>query len=162
MRLRCVNGYRLVIAAALAGAAFLSPLWAQDIVESVRQEVGASGNVTQTPSPAPENNNEEEFFGFSDFFMPAFPRPEETPKVVTSELAEEENVGVALPAMDVTGIVWGTKQPRAIIDQKVYGEGDVVEGTQAEILKINSDGILFKVKTKEFLMKRSELQKSEG
>jgi hypothetical protein len=59
--------------------------------------------------------------------------------------------------MTVTGIVWGTKQPRAIIDGEVYGEGDIVANTEATIKKIDEAGILFLYKKKEFLMKRSKL-----
>ncbi|MFH0801948.1 MAG: hypothetical protein V2A78_06115 [bacterium] len=52
----------------------------------------------------------------------------------------------------VTGIVWGSAKPKAIINGDVVGKGDVVNG--AEIIDISKEGILFKYNDKEYLMKR--------
>jgi hypothetical protein len=52
------------------------------------------------------------------------------------------------------------KQPRAIINSEVYGEGDIVKDTEAQVKKISEEGILFLYKNKEFLMKRSQLDRA--
>jgi hypothetical protein len=103
------------------------------------------------------NTEEDDFARFTDFFIPVKPVKEVVEPVYTNQEDEEANANVALPSMTVTGIVWGTKQPRAIIDGEVYGEGDTVANTEAQIKKINDEGILFLYKKKEFLMKRSKL-----
>jgi len=41
--------------------------------------------------------------------------------------------------LKVQGIIWGTKMPQAIINDKVYIVGDLIEG--AEILSIDKQGI---------------------
>ena len=153
---------------ALACALFVSAAGgalAADIAEMAKEAIGASEQpaAEETASPVAEDEADKEFVGFSDFFMPAIPEMEEAPMPMGGGMfGGEDNANVTLPAMAVTGIVWGTKQPRAIIDGQVYGEGDVVGTTEAEILKINADGILFMYKNKEFLMKRSELVRTEG
>jgi hypothetical protein len=58
-------------------------------------------------------------------------------------------------SLKVTGIVWGGDKPKAIIDDKIYGKGDVVN--EAEIISITKEGILFKYYDKEYLMKREGL-----
>ncbi len=44
-----------------------------------------------------------------------------------------------LPEMDVQGLIWGGNFPQAIINNKVYVVGDLIEG--AEILSIDKKGI---------------------
>ncbi|MCM8779630.1 MAG: general secretion pathway protein GspB [Candidatus Omnitrophica bacterium] len=44
-----------------------------------------------------------------------------------------------LPQFKIEGYVWGSSLPQAIIDGKVYSEGDVIQG--AKIMKIDKDGI---------------------
>jgi hypothetical protein len=108
-------------------------------------------------SPAIGNAEEDEFARFTDFFIPVMPVKEVVEPVQTNQEEEAASINVTLPSMTVTGIVWGTKQPRAIIDGEVYGEGDIVANTEAKIKKIDEAGILFLYKKKEFLMKRSKL-----
>jgi len=55
-------------------------------------------------------------------------------------------------SLRVTGSVWGNNMPKAIINDQVKGIGDVVN--EAEILNITKEGILFKFKDKQYLMKR--------
>ena len=45
-----------------------------------------------------------------------------------------------LPPLRIQGIVWGGTEPKAIIDNQVYGVHDVVAG--AQILQIDGDGVL--------------------
>jgi len=46
-----------------------------------------------------------------------------------------------LPQFKIQGFIWGSSLPQAIIDGKVYGVGDVVDG--AQIIQINKEGITF-------------------
>ncbi len=135
------------------------PVFAADIMAMAKEAIGTSSeNGTGQAPKAVQNVEEEEFSGFVDFFQPAVPKGEALP-VHISEGAKQEDANVTLPAMTVTGIVWGTKQPRAIINSEVYGEGDIVKDTEAQVKKISEEGILFLYKNKEFLMKRSQLDR---
>ena len=89
-----------------------------------------SGAVSSVSPPSPA--------GFSSLGEPALP--------------EEKEEKFDYSALKVSGFVWGTDKPKAIIDDKVVGKGDVVK--DAEILNISKEGILFKYKGKEYLMKR--------
>lgn len=44
-----------------------------------------------------------------------------------------------LPKMDVQGLIWGGNFPQAIINNKVYKAGDIIDG--AQIKEIAKDGI---------------------
>ena len=61
------------------------------------------------------------------------------------------------PAFDpklfkVTGIVWGIEKARAIINGGIVGVGDKVH--DAEIIRIDRDGILLRFQGDEYLLKR--------
>jgi len=58
---------------------------------------------------------------------------------------------VLLPSMRINGIVWGGNVPAAIIDNKVYREGDSIK--DAKVVKIVKEGVWFLYKEKDFLMK---------
>lgn len=136
------------------------PVFAADIMAMAKEAIGTSSeNGAEQAPKAVQNVEEEEFSGFTDFFQPAVPKGEALP-ANTSEGVKREDANVTLPAMTVTGIVWGTKQPRAIINSEVYGEGDIVKDTEAQVKKISEEGILFLYKNKEFLMKRSQLDRA--
>ncbi len=49
---------------------------------------------------------------------------------------------LVLPKMSVTGLIFKTKQPQAIINGQVVGVGDIV--ARAKVLKIKEGGIIFK------------------
>jgi len=58
--------------------------------------------------------------------------------------APQENLGLTKPGLDlgmlkVQGIIWGSKTPQAIINNKVFKIGDLIEG--AEIVSIEKKGI---------------------
>lgn len=46
---------------------------------------------------------------------------------------------VQLPPLEVQGIIWGERDPRAIVNNRVVGKGDFVEGV--EVLEISQKGI---------------------
>jgi len=135
-----------------------APVKAADVDAAVKEAIAPppAEGVEQTPKPV-GNVEEDEFSKFTDFFRPVMPVKEVVAPVETSEDEDQQNANITLPVMTVTGIVWGTKQPRAIINGEIFGEGDIVTNTEAQVKRINEAGILFLYKKKEFLMKRSQL-----
>ena len=121
----------------------------------------AAANV-QAPEPKQESNEEagpvedEEFDQFNDPFEPApateLPK-EKAPEPVPETIIPKE---IAPPTLTIRGAVWGVKPNKAIINDKIYGEGDTIEGTEAKILRIDESGILYEYQDKRFLLKRSQ------
>ncbi|MFA5039530.1 MAG: hypothetical protein WC732_07620 [Candidatus Omnitrophota bacterium] len=125
--------------------------------------MGNFSAFSQEAEEAPEDSQQEapeqepEFLNFSDPFEPSLPALQpEMPQEVLEEGPDEPQGEIVPPALTVKGTVWGTKQPRAIINDGIYGEGDMIAGTDARVLRINETGILYEYQTKKFLMKRSE------
>lgn len=146
-----LNKFFCPVAAAFAACVVLplncASVWAEDISNAEKSDVVDNSIKAQNA----EAEEEDEFSGFDD----GFPEEDDTPvpAAVTQAQAEEESV--TPPAFTVTGIVWGTDRPQAIINDGIYGEGDIIEGTEAKIKKIDEEGILFEFKEKEFLKKRA-------
>jgi len=65
---------------------------------------------------------------------------------VSSE-GQKVNETVELPALTVQGVIWGTKKPQVIINNKVLREGDMLDDVQ--VLEIKGTGItvLYKNRT---------------
>jgi hypothetical protein len=63
----------------------------------------------------------------------------EEPKKVPEKEAELPKPVLDLSTLNVQGIIWGVKNPQAIINDKVLTIGDLIEG--AEILSIDKKGI---------------------
>lgn len=63
--------------------------------------------------------------------------------VKAPEKAKEPPKEIILPTFQVSGIVWGKYQPRAIIDNQVHSVGDNIKG--AKILDITKTGVLMVV-----------------
>lgn len=105
------------------------------------------------PSEAPK----EEILNFKDPFQTYLPFKKvlkELPQIPETTIAGTDKDKFDYSSLDVTGIVWGTDKPKAIINDEVFGIGDTVEG--AEILNISKEGILLKYKDEEYLMKREK------
>lgn len=112
------------------------------------------------PSVAPK----EEALDFKDPFQAYFPFTmkkvsKELPQTPETKIKKDEKDKFDPSSLDVTGIVWGTDKPKAIINDEVLGVGALVEG--AEILNISKEGILLKYKDEEYLIKRGK-EKTEG
>ena len=73
----------------------------------------------------------------------------------TEELGED----VTLPKLNLQGMVWSSQRPQAIIDNKVYDVGDVIEigsGEAKEEIKINDidrDGLHLRYKGMKFIVR---------
>lgn len=48
---------------------------------------------------------------------------------------------VSLPRLEVQGVIWSERNPRAIVNNRVVGKGDFVEGV--EILEVSQKGVRF-------------------
>lgn len=59
-------------------------------------------------------------------------------------------VPVAPPAMAITGIVWGSQKPMAIINGRLVGIGDVVG--DAEIVAVERGAVRVRVQGQEFVL----------
>ncbi len=108
-----------------------------------------------------EEEDEKGFFDFRDPFISGLPKEVET-KIVAMpaqtseagyeavELAPEE---FDYSSLSVTGLLWGSDKPKAIINNDIFGIGSVING--ATIVQIDAKGILFEYNGKQFLLQRS-------
>jgi hypothetical protein len=102
-------------------------------------------------------DSEDELADTRDPFVSSLPIKSETKVVPLS--TEGQNPSQPGPgeafdyaSLKITGVVWGSDKPNAIINDDVVGVGSVVNG--AEIMAINADGILFRYKDQNYFMKR--------
>ena len=69
----------------------------------------------------------------------------------------EADEDITLPTLTFQGMVWNSKRPQAIINNKVYDIGDTIMlGTDEygiEVKDIAKDGIILKYKRKEFIVR---------
>jgi len=100
----------------------------------------------------PQNNiplrNKVEFPDeiFKDPFKSVLPEIQKTATVVQEEYKEE----VALPVVNIQGLIWGGKEPLAIINNKVYKVGDLIE--DIKIINIEKEGVSVIYRGKNFVL----------
>ena len=122
-------------------------------------EIKTPAEETKAEPQEASPKTEEGAADLKDPFISFLPskQKEVTPEISTQEqgpqAGEEEKFDYS--SLNVTGLVWGTEKPKAIINGEVVGIGDVIN--EAEILNISDEGILFKYKDKEYLRKRQSL-----
>ena len=58
------------------------------------------------------------------------------------------------------GIVWGSYKPKAVINNKIYSIGDILD--EAEIIKIDKEGVVLKLEDKEYVIARKNLSLAEN
>lgn len=105
----------------------------------------ASGQVGEGVVKARQSASAEPGYrahGFRDPFKSYLPKPR--PPVAASpgvERAPDMRAAPVSPPPDLhlEGVLWGGPEPKAIIDQEVYGLGDVVQG--ATITAIGPEGV---------------------
>ncbi len=136
------------------GLLALSPgrAWAQE----------ASSVPPQAAPPKAEEAEEEVpevDFSFRDPFQSFLPvhvaqrgEMEEPDWMRQEELIPEEEV-LDLSQFTVTGLVWGLDEARAIIDDQILAVGDTIR--EAQILRIDREGILFDFHGREYLLERN-------
>ena len=124
-------------------------------VEKPVENVALQGTLQDKTQDVGQDNEEESvknpFKPYTSFNEEA--SVAETP-VVNSEETPKQTVENKFDysSLKVTGTVWGNDKPKAIINDKVVGIGDVVD--DAKIINITKDGILFEYKDKQYLMNR--------
>jgi len=62
----------------------------------------------------------------------------------------DEDLKGGPPALSVTGVLWGSKVPQAIINGKVVKAGDVIQN--AEIIAIDKEGVTVRYGDQEYLI----------
>jgi hypothetical protein len=68
--------------------------------------------------------------------------------------AGEESEKITLPAMTFQGMVWNSKRPQVIIDNKVYDAGDTIMKEDGVLVEsIEKDGIHLRFKGREFIVR---------
>ena len=70
----------------------------------------------------------------------------EVPKPVkgqTSDLSRKIEKEVPLPKLTVTGVIWNSKRPQAIINQNVVDVGDDIEGVKIMGIRKTAIDVLF-------------------
>jgi hypothetical protein len=77
---------------------------------------------------------------YKDPFIPLLPGE---PGVTTTVTREGELVP---PDITIEGILWGSNRPQAIIDGDVYGMGDDLLTVDAQVIRIEKDGIVISYK----------------
>ncbi len=157
--------------AMISGAGMFMDLRPAQAQEKANQEVEPQANAANQEAPPPVGANAANAVsavsadnsaalpdeGVKNPFVSYLPVKEEEAKqsVAIQSTGEgttpEEQFDYS--GLHVTGIVWGNDKPKAIIDEKVVGIGDIVNN--ATIENITKEGILFKFKDKEYLMKRA-------
>lgn len=147
----------------MTALAILSFPWNFAFAQGAQTSPGPGNEETVAPaneevSPETPGNEEaappKEWGELKDPFESYLPsqEKEESSGGTGAPQAGEEAATFDYSSLVVTGIVWGTENPKAIINGNVLGKGDTVNG--GEIIDISKEGILFKYKDKEYLMKR--------
>lgn len=75
-------------------------------------------------------------------WLPKIEQPKPSSPLEAEPLAaqpQEAPVPIEPPKLQVSGIVWNTKKPQAIIDEKVVTIGDIVQ--DSKIVDIHKDGV---------------------
>lgn len=107
----------------------LQPEAVKEAAKDIIEESGISAEYT-----APE---EKDPLGLPDAFQN-----------LISQLLTPKVEDITLPTLTVSGIIWGSKTPQAIINGKIIKEGDTLEGV--EVLEIRKEGIVIFYKGREF------------
>ena len=79
--------------------------------------------------------------GMRDPFAPFLPQSSLTKKTTPQEFKK----------LNVSGIIWGSNKPLAIINDKLYGIDDTVLG--AKVIEIDKKGVLLNYKGEIYLLK---------
>lgn len=65
---------------------------------------------------------------------------------------KKKPIAIKPPQFNITGLIWNTDRPQAIIDGNVLSVGDEIKG--AKLLSVNKDGINVEYKEFEFFIKK--------
>jgi len=93
-----------------------------------------SDNLTENETSLPE----EELM-FKNPFISLLPKPQPKVKGETSQPSISHTPLISAPALKVSGLVWNTDKPQAIVNSQIVNVGDTV--SESEIVSIEKTGI---------------------
>ena len=71
---------------------------------------------------------------------------------IAPKAKKKKPIAIKPPQFNITGLIWNTDRPQAIIDGNVLSVGDEIKG--AKLLSVNKDGIKVEYKEFEFFIKK--------
>jgi|GEM_PF-3892246 len=88
-------------------------------------------------------------------FQNRLPKPEQAPPIKT-EVPDEpprpvESMGAPPPALSISGLVWNSDRPQAIVNKTIVNINDQIEGWT--ITNISKEGITIRSETREVMIK---------
>jgi len=99
-----------------------------------------------------------------DPFIPMLPKPIAQQPVATTQTAAPGSVPAVVtpPALTVAGVLWGTDNPMAIINGKVYGVGSMIGDSGAKVHRIEKNVVTIIYQMQKFdLTTEKKLNKEE-
>ena len=134
--------------------------------ESAPQNAGpAAAAPAAPPAPAPAVSNEEPTVTRDPFQLPALLKEVLRQKELAKQVkpAPKEN-GPAQPAAEpnlkLQGILWGTSQPKAIINRHIVSVGDTIE--DATIIAVGKNGVTVSFGGQDYVLKLSTKGSGSG
>ncbi len=86
--------------------------------------------------------------GTPNFKSPGLKAPSAKPRIKKKPLKKKT---ISMPALNVTGMIWNSERPQAIINNRIVESGDIVENV--EITNITHDGVYYKYNDKESVVR---------
>ena len=143
MLLQCRSVQRLNPLQHVCGKHTYSSFWKKEIEEFADGDLDLNfKNPFKSFLPEEEEEEEELPVEEIDSITPAIP--------VTQEPIVEEEEEVVLPELVVSGLIWNTDRPQAIINDTVVSSGDLIE--QAEVVNITKVGVAVLYKSEIFII----------
>ncbi|UCH12120.1 MAG: hypothetical protein JSW18_04705 [Candidatus Omnitrophota bacterium] len=71
---------------------------------------------------------------------------------IATKAKKKEPIAINPPQFNITGLIWNTDRPQAIIDGKVLSVGDEIKG--AKLLSVNKEGIKVEYRKAEFFIEK--------
>ncbi len=71
---------------------------------------------------------------------------------IATKLKKKKTIAIKPPQFNITGLIWNSDRPQAIVDSNVLSVGDEIKG--AKLLSVNKDGIRIQYEGAEFFIKK--------
>lgn len=117
--------------------------------------------ATEEPAPVPsevkEADKEKEEPPSDEYTAEDKKDPLDLPQTfreMVSQLLTPKPESIVLPKLAISGVVWGSSSPQAIINGKILKKGDIIE--EAEILEIGKQGVVVLYKGRQFTLPVSQ------
>lgn len=123
------------------------------IVEPTKPEKKEEPKPVEPQKPPPEPKKPEIAKPQPPPVEPPVLPPAEPPVKVTEEKKEAPPVIIEPPSLTISGLVWNSDRPQAIVNNQIVGIGDVVAGS--EILEIQKTGIGIQYQGQKFIIEKN-------